>query len=302
MREETRALVAGIGAHSILRLNQFPTAAIVLMFAVTAHAWGWPVVRGGSQQLANALAKYLESLGGNIVTGRRVDSIDSLPAHRAVLFDLTPRELNRVAGQAFPESYRRNLEHYRYGPGVFKLDWALEGPIPWQAEACKCAATVHLGGTFEEVAAAEDAVHAGKTPERPFVILVQPSLFDPTRAPAGRHTAWAYCHVPNGSTVDMTDRIEAQVERFAPGFRNRIVKRHVFSPQDLERYNPNDVGGDINGGAADLFQLFTRPTWMTYRTPNRSVYICSSATPPTGGVHGMCGSWAAQMALRRSLS
>lgn len=300
--DETRALLSGLGAHSILRLTQIPTGAIVLMFAVTAHAWGWPVVQGGSQQLANGMAAYLRSLGGAISTGRRINAIGELPPHQAVLLDLTPRELVRVAAGAFPEWYRRKLERYRYGPGVFKLDWALDSPIPWQAEACARAGTVHLGGTLEEVVASEAAVHAETHPQRPFVILAQPSLFDPTRAPAGRHTAWAYCHVPNGSTEDMTDRIEAQVERFAPGFRNRILGRHVMSPLDLERYNPNVVGGDINGGTADLRQLFTRPTWMTYRTPDRHIYICSSATPPTGGVHGMCGTHAARMALHRALS
>jgi phytoene dehydrogenase-like protein len=285
----------------MVRLSQFPSGAVALMFAVTAHAWGWPVVRGGSQQLAAAMVRYLETLGGRVLVDHRVDSADDLPAHRAVLFDLTPRQLLRVAGSAFPPRYRRNLERYRYGPGVFKVDWALEAPVPWEAEICGRAGTVHLGGTLDEIVAAEDQVHFGTHPERPFVLLVQPSLFDTTRAPAGKHTAWAYCHVPNGTAVDMTERIEAQVERFAPGFRNRIAGRHVMSPLDLERYNPNLVGGDINGGIADLRQLFARPTWMTYRTPNPSIYICSSATPPTGGVHGMCGSNAAAMALRRTL-
>ena len=299
--DTARALIAGLAAHSMVRLSQFPSGAVALMFAVTAHAWGWPLVRGGSQQLAAALVRYLENLGGRVLVDRRVDSVDDLPAHRAVLFDLTPRELLRVAGSAFPPRYGRKLERYRYGPGVFKVDWALEAPIPWGSDICRQAGTVHLGGTLEEIVAAEDQVHLGAHPERPFVLLVQPSLFDTTRAPAGKHTAWAYCHVPNGTAVDMTDRIEAQVERFAPGFRNRIAGRHVMSPLDLERYNPNLVGGDINGGIADLRQLFARPTWMTYRTPNRSIYICSSATPPTGGVHGMCGSNAAEIALRRTL-
>jgi phytoene dehydrogenase-like protein len=300
--DEARALLAGLAAHSILRLGELPTGAVALMFAVTAHAWGWPVIRSGSQQLANAMVRYLESLGGAVTIDQRVDSVKELPPHRVALLDLTPRELLRVAGHAWPSAYRERLERYRYGPGVFKVDWALEDPIPWQAEACRRAGSIHLGGTFEDIVASEDQVHAGKHPEQPFVILVQPSLFDPTRAPAGEHTAWAYCHVPNGSTVDMTDRIEAQVERFAPGFLNRVAGRHVMAPLDLQRYNPNLVGGDINGGAADLRQLFTRPTWMTYRTPNERIYICSSATPPTGGVHGMCGNNAAELALRRTLS
>jgi phytoene dehydrogenase-like protein len=298
--ESARALFGGLAAHSILPLSQLPTAAYGLTLAVTAHAWGWPVVRGGSQLIANSLAGYLQSLGGAIVTGRRIQSLDDLPVGGLTLFDLTPRQLAAIAGRAFALGYRRKLERYRYGAAVHKVDWALDGAIPWQAQDCRHAGTVHLGGTLEEIATAEAAVHRGQHPERPFVILAQPSLFDPSRAPAGKHTAWAYCHVPNGSAVDMTDRIEAQVERFAPGFRNRIIGRSVMSPADLERYNPNNVGGDINGGAGDLRQLFTRPTWMTYRTPNRGIYLCSSSTPPTGGVHGMCGYFAARTALRRS--
>jgi phytoene dehydrogenase-like protein len=300
-REEgTRALFGGLAAHSILPLSALPSAAYGLMLAVTAHAWGWPVARGGSQLIADSLARYLRSLGGDVVTGRPIQSLDDLPAGGLTLFDVTPRQLAAIAGSALPTGYRGKLERFRYGAGVHKVDWALDGPIPWEAEGCRRAGTVHVGGTLEEIAAAEAAVHRGEHPERPFVILAQPSLVDPSRAPAGKHTAWAYCHVPNGSTVDMTDRIEAQVERFAPGFRNRIIGRSVMSPGDLERYNPNYVGGDINGGAGDLRQLFTRPTWMTYRTPNRGIYLCSSSTPPTGGVHGMCGYFAARTALRQA--
>ena len=235
--------------------------------------------------------------------GRPVRALDELPPCRAVLLDLTPRQVLAIAGQRFPAGYRRWLERYRYGPGVYKMDWALAGPIPWRAPECQRAATVHLGGTLDEIAAAERAVAAGRHPERPFVILAQPSLFDTSRAPAGRHTAWAYCHVPNGSRVDMTERIEAQVERFAPGFRDLILARSVARPADLEQYNPNYVGGDINGGLQDLRQLFTRPAprLNPYTTPDPRLYICSASTPPGGGVHGMCGYWAARAALRRVL-
>ena len=299
-REEgTRALLAGFAGHSMLPLNHLVTGAYGLMMAVTAHAWGWPVARGGSQHIADALAAYFRSLGGTIATRRPIRSMEDLPGG-LTLFDVAPRQLAEIAGPVLPAGYRRRLEGYRYGAGVYKVDWALDGPIPWQAEACGQAGTIHLGGALDEIVAAEAAVFRGQHAERPFVILAQPSLFDPGRAPAGQHTAWAYCHVPNGSEVDMTDRIEAQVERFAPGFRDRIIGRSGMSPRDLEAYNPTYVGGDINGGVPDLRQLFTRPTWMTYRTPNRSIYICSSATPPTGGVHGMCGYYGARSALRHS--
>jgi phytoene dehydrogenase-like protein len=300
-REEvTRALFAGLAVHAILPLTQLPTAAVALVLGMSAHAWGWPVAQGGSQRIADSLAGYLESLGGGIVTGRRIQSMADLPASGPTMFDVTPRQLAAIAGDALPSGYRRKLERYRYGPAVHKVDWALDGPIPWQADACWRSGTVHVGGTLDEITAAEAAVHRGEHPERPFVILAQPSLCDPGRAPAGMHTAWAYCHVPNGSAFDMTARIEDQVERFAPGFRRRVIGRSVMSPRDLERHNPNYVGGDINGGLADLRQLFARPTWMTYRTPNRKIYICSSATPPTGSVHGMCGYFGARAALRAS--
>jgi phytoene dehydrogenase-like protein len=259
------------------------------------------VTRGGSQKIADALAACLRSLGGEIITGRRVQSLDSLPPARAVLLDVTPRQALAIAGHRLPTGYRHKLGGYRYGPGVFKMDWALDGPIPWKAAACARAGTVHLGGTLEEVAAAERAVWAGEQPERPFVLVGQQSLFDPTRAPTGKHTVWAYCHVPHGSPVDMTARIEAQLERFAPGFRDRVLARHVMSPAELERRNANCVGGDINGGVQDLRQLFTRPAArpVPYATPTRGLYLCSSSTPPGGGVHGMCGYFAARAALRR---
>ncbi len=297
-----KGLFAGLAAHSFLPLEQAPSAAFGLVLGLLGHVAGWPLAHGGSQQIANALAAYLQSLGGEIVTGERVDSIDALPPADAVLFDLTPRQLLKVAGHRFPDAYRRRLSRYRYGPGAFKLDFALDGPIPWTATECTQAATLHLGGTFEEIAAGEREVAHGRHPERPFVLLAQPSLFDPSRAPEGQHTVWAYCHVPNGSTVDMTGRIEAQIERFAPGFRDRILARSVLSPTALENHNPNYVGGDINGGLQDLRQLFTRPLVRIppYTTPDKHIYICSSSTPPGGGVHGICGYHAARSALRRA--
>ncbi len=296
-----RALFAGIAAHSMLPLDQRPSAAFGLILAVLGHACGWPLVRGGSERISDALADELRGLGGQIVTGRRVDSLDELGAPAMTLADLTPRELLRVAGHRMPDGYRRRLARYRYGPGVFKLDWALAAPIPWRAPACGRAATLHLGGTFEEIAGAEAAVAAGRPVERPFVILVQPTRFDPGRAPVGKHTAWAYCHVPNGSPVDMTAAIERQVERFAPGFGETILARHALGPAGLERYNANYAGGDINGGRQDLGQLFTRPVtrFNPYTTPVAGLYLCSAATPPGGGVHGMCGVWAARAALAR---
>jgi phytoene dehydrogenase-like protein len=285
----------------MMPLEQPLTAAFGLVLGILGHALGWPLPQGGSQRLAAALAAYFRSLGGEIVTQTPVESLAKLPSSRLILFDLTPRQFLRLAGADLPAGYRRQLESYRYGPGVFKLDWALAGPIPWQDDACTRAGTIHLGGTLAEIAAAERAVWQNQHPEKPFVLLTQPSLFDSTRAPAGRHTAWAYCHVPNGSTVDMTGHIEAQVERFAPGFRERILARHVLSPTQLEAYNSNYVGGDINGGAQDFRQLFTRPThrwWAPYATPIKGFYLCSSSTPPGGGVHGMCGYHAAMAALR----
>jgi phytoene dehydrogenase-like protein len=299
--ERARALLAGIGAHSVLPLDEIPSAAVTLVLTVLGHGCGWPLPRGGAGRITEALAARLASLGGEIVTGRRVESLDELGGARLVLADVGPRDLARIGGARLPAGYRRRLARYRYGPGVFKLDWALDGPIPWKAVECARAATVHVGGTLEEIAAAEAAVGRGEHPDQPFVLLAQPSLFDASRAPAGRHTGWAYCHVPNGSGVDMTDRIEAQIERFAPGFRSRIVARHAMGPADYERYDPNYVGGDINGGRQDLCQLFTRPVarLVPYATPVDGLYLCSASTPPGGGVHGMCGYWAARAALRR---
>jgi len=295
-----RALLAGLAAHAIQPLENLSTGGYGLMLAVSAHAFGWPVVRGGSQKIADALVGELQSLGGRVMTGRRVVSMADLPPARAYLFDVTPRQLVTIAGEALPRSYLNQLTRFRYGPGVFKLDWAMDAPIPWRDPRCLRAGTIHLGGSLEEIAASEATVGRGQAPPAPYVLLSQPSLFDATRAPAGKHTVWAYCHVPNGSTVDMTDRIEAQVERYAPGFRNRVLARNVMTPADIERHNANCIGGDINGGSGDLRQWFLRPTWRRYATPNRQIYICSSSTPPTGGVHGLCGFFAAQTALRRA--
>ncbi len=297
---QARALLAGMSAHSMLPLERLTSAAAGLILMSLGHVCSWPLPRGGSQKIADALAAYLHSLGGEIVTGLEVENIDALPSSRAVLFDVTPRQLLRIAGHRLPESYKRSLRRYRYGPGSFKLDFALSDPIPWKAQECLQAGTVHLGGTFAEIAASERQVWQGEPSERPFVLLAQQSLFDATRAPEGKHTAWTYCHVPHGSTFDMTERIEAQIERFAPGFRERILARHVFTPADLERYNANYVGGDINGGVQDLWQLFTRPTFrlIPYTTPAKNIFICSSSTPPGGGVHGLCGYFAAQAVLR----
>jgi len=271
------------------------------MLGMLGHAVGWPFPRGGSQQLADALAAHLRSLGGEIETGRRVESLAELGDARAILLDVTPRQLVAMSGDTLPERYRRRLEKFRYGPGVFKLDWALDGPIPWTAAECTRAATVHLGGTLEEIVASEREPWRGSVSDKPYVLLAQPSLFDPSRAPEGKQTAWAYCHVPNGWTADMTERIESQVERFAPGFRDRIIARSTLGPAELEAHNANLVGGDINGGAADLRQLFTRPVARRspYTTPLPNVFICSASTPPGGGVHGMCGWHAARAALRK---
>jgi phytoene dehydrogenase-like protein len=298
--ERARAVFAGVAGHSILPLERPATAAIGLVLGALAHAVGWPLPRGGSRRIAEALGAHLQSLGGEIRTGSPVESLDSLPPARVVVCDVTPRQLLALAGDRLRGRYRRGLERYRYGPAAFKLDFALSGPIPWKAAGCARAATVHLGGTLDEIAASEAAVGRGEHPERPFVLLVQPSLFDASRAPAGRHTAWAYCHVPNGSTFDMRARIEAQIERFAPGFRDLVLARSVLTPARLEERNPNYVGGDINGGAQDLGQMFTRPVAriVPYSTPVPGLYICSSSTPPGGGVHGMCGYHAARAALK----
>jgi phytoene dehydrogenase-like protein len=296
--EPARALFAGLAAHSLLPLERVPTAAFGLIFAMTAPVAGWPIPRGGSQSIANALGSYFRSLGGEIITGEMVQSLDELPKSRAVLCDVTPRQLLAIAGRRLPEPYRHKLERYRYGPAVCKLDWALDAPIPWTAEPCRRAGTVHVGGTLDEIATSERAPWNGEHAERPFILLAQPTLFDPSRAPAGAHIAWAYCHVPLNSQVDMSDRIERQIERFAPGFRRTILKRSVLLASDLQAHNPNLIGGDINGGSAQLDQFFLRPTRRLYRTPSRGLYLCSASTPPGGGVHGLCGYLAARAALR----
>jgi phytoene dehydrogenase-like protein len=302
--ERARAIFAGIAAHSILPLEQILTASFGLVLGVLGHAVGWPLPAGGSQQFANALAAHLRRLGGEIVTGRYVECLEELPPAKVYLLDVTPRQLLRIAGERLPARYRRQLEAYRYGAGAFKIDYALAGPVPWRAPECAQAGTVHLGGTLDEIALSERTVWQGEHPERPYVLVAQQSLFDPARAPAGKHTLWVYCHVPNGSIVDMTARIEAQIERFAPGFGDLVLARHVRGPAQLEAYNPNYIGGDINGGVQDLGQMWTRPVrrWNPYATPVKGLYLCSSSTPPGGGVHGMCGLHAAETALRSHFS
>ena len=298
--EHARGLFAGIAAHAMLPLENLSTAAYGMALGIAAHVSGWPFVKGGSQNLANALGAYLKSLGGEIITNHRVESIDELPEARAFLFDVTPKQLIKIAGKRLPDGYRRALEKFRYGPGIFKIDFALDGPIPWKAEECKLAGTVHMGGTLAEVAQSERETAEGKPPEKPYVLVVQQTLFDKTRAPDGKHTVWAYCHVPNSSKFDMTERMLAQFERFAPGFCDRIIAQHVMTPAWAESHNANYIGGDINSGAGDLWQLYTRPTWSLtpYRTAAKGIYICSSSTPPGGGVHGMSGYHAACVALR----
>ncbi len=297
--ERARALLGGCSAHSMLSLRSPASGAFGLVLMLSAHQVGWPVARGGSQRLADALSSHLRSLGGDIEAGHLVESLDELQGFDITLLDVTPRQLLRLAGARLPDGYARRLARYRYGPGIFKLDWALEGPIPWTAPGVARAGTVHVGGTLDEMAASEQAATQGEHSDRPFVLLVQPSLFDDTRAPQGKHTAWAYCHVPHGSSRDMTEAIEGQVERFAPGFRDVIAARSSMHAADVERRNPNYVGGDINGGVQDLRQLFTRPVarLVPYTTPVDGLYICSSSTPPGGGVHGMCGYFAASAAL-----
>lgn len=294
-----RALFAGNAAHSFLSLEALGTAAFGLILSITGHAVGWPIARGGSQRVADALLAYFRSLGGHTEAGAPVSDLGELGGSRVVMLDVGPRQVARLAGDRLPAGYRRSLLHYRYGAAAFKLDWALDGPVPWRAADCARAATVHLGGTLEEIAASEAAHERGHVHERPFVLFVQPTLFDPSRAPAGKHTAWAYCHAPNGFPHDLTGHIERQVERFAPGFRDRILARSVLSPAALERWNGNLVGGDINGGKMDLRQIVARPVArpMPYRTPLPGVYLCSASTPPGGGVHGMAGYHAARVAL-----
>jgi phytoene dehydrogenase-like protein len=297
--ERARALFAGVAAHSMLPLEKLTTSAVALVLAVAGHAAGWPFARGGSQQLTAALVRYLESLGGQVITNCYVESLEQLPPARAILLDVTPRQLIRMAGAKLPGSYRRNLERFKYGPGVYKLDWALHQPVPWRAKECAQAGTVHLGGTMDEICESERQPWRGKVSDRPYVLFTQASLFDPSRAPAGKHTAWGYCHVPNGFTGNVTQAIENQVERFAPGFKDCIAARSVMGPAEMEQHNPNLIGGDIGGGAAYLSQMFLRPTASLYRTPVDGVFLCSSSTPPAQGVHGMCGYFAAEAALKR---
>jgi phytoene dehydrogenase-like protein len=298
--ERARALFAGLAAHSIMPLEQRATASFGLVLAAVGHQVGWPFPEGGSQKLADALASYVRTLGAEIATSAPVTSLDELRAASLVLCDVTTRPFLTIAGERLPERYRHRLERFQPGPGVFKLDWALSGPIPWAAEPCRRAGTVHVGGTLDEIATGERAPWRGEHAERPFVLLTQPSAFDPTRAPEGMQTAWAYCHVPNGSDTDMTDRIERQIERFAPGFGELVLARNAMGPAELERRNPNLTGGDITGGAQTLWQLLARPALrlVPYKTPLEGVYLCSSSTPPGGGVHGMCGFLAARAALR----
>ncbi len=302
--ERARGLFAGLAGHSMLPLEQVGSAAIGLVLAAAGHAVGWPIPEGGARSIAEALAGHLGSLGGTIETGRWVRSLDRIARDRVVLLDVGPRQLLALAGEHLPAGYRRRLARFRYGPGVFKVDWALSGPLPWRAAACRRAGTVHLGGTLSEIAAAEGAVWRGEHAERPYVLLSQPTLVDPGRAPAGRHVAWGYCHVPSGSSVDRTEAIEAQVERFAPGFRDLILARHTMTAREMEAHNPNYVGGDINGGAAALGQLFFRPVarLSPYTTPVPGLFLCSSSTPPGGGVHGMCGVFGARAALAAARS
>jgi phytoene dehydrogenase-like protein len=299
--ERARALFAGFAAHSFLALEETLSGAFGMVIAITAHAVGWPIPRGGSQSITNALCSYVSSLGGRVRTSSRVESLAELGEYNLILCDVTPCQLIRIGSRSLTENFKRALKRFRYGPGVFKVDYALSTPIPWKNAGCSRAATVHIGGSFEEIAASEFAARTGKIAERPFIILAQPSLFDASRAPAGKHTAWAYCHVPNGSNTDMLPRIENQIERFAPGFRDCILARRVFTPADLEKMNANLVGGDIGGGAMDIRQFLFRPTWRTYATSASNVYICSSSTPPGAGVHGMCGYHAAKMALARGI-
>jgi phytoene dehydrogenase-like protein len=298
--EKARGLWAGMAAHSIMPLNNLSTAAIGFVLMATGHLKGWPIPKGGSQQIANALLSYFKSLGGKVQTNFYVRSLEALPSAKAILFDVTPKQLLEIAGHKFSSVYSWQLKRYRYGMGVFKMDWALDGPIPWKDPNVSGAGTVHIGNTFDEIATSELATSRGQHSEKPFILLAQQSLFDASRAPEGKHTVWAYCHVPNGSTVDMSSKIENQIERFAPGFKSMILKKHVMNTADMQAKNANYIGGDINGGIMDVRQLFTRPALRLspYRTSARGLYICSSSTPPGGGVHGMCGYHAARNVLK----
>jgi len=308
--EPARALFAGIAAHSFLPLESLVTSAFGLVLGSAGHAVGWPLPRGGSQSISNALANYFRELGGKIEIDRRIENLNQLPKSRVTLFDATVWQFARIAGERLPTGYRNRLENFRHAPGIFKIDYALSSPIPWKSEACRRAGTIHLGRTLDQIASAERDVARGQVPDRPFVLVAQQSLFDETRAPRGKHTLWAYCHVPFGCSprrvrpvadkIDMSERIESQIEQFAPGFRDCVLARHKMSATDLEKSNPNLAGGDINGGAANLWQLIARPILSStpYRTPLGGIYLCSSSTPPGGGVHGMCGYHAARAALR----
>jgi phytoene dehydrogenase-like protein len=298
--DHARGLLAGMAAHSIQPLTNISTSAFALVLMAAGHHQGWPIPKGGSASIATSLASYFTSIGGKIETNLMVTSLSQLPSCHAVLFDITPKQLLKIAGHQFSSLYQWQLKRYRYGMGVYKIDWALDGPIPFKNSICKEAGTIHLGNTFEEIVASEQQSWQGKHPEKPFVLLAQASVFDPSRAPEGKHTAWAYCHVPNNSTVDMSTIIERQVERYAPGFRDLILSKHTMDSQQIENYNPNYIGGDINGGVIDIGQLFTRPAlrFSPYKTSKKGLYICSSSTPPGGGVHGMCGYYAAKQALK----
>jgi phytoene dehydrogenase-like protein len=299
--DRTKALFAGCAAHSMVSLNKIATASFGISLAMVAHIVGWPIIKGGSQKLADCLEIYFRSLGGEIETARKVESLNLLPAAKVILLALTPRQVASVAADQLPQKFRNRLLKFQYGPGIFKIDWALNGPIPWKDPACSRSATLHLGSSFDEILESESNAWTGKISTKPFVIFAQQSLFDSSRAPAGKHTAWGYCHVPCGSTVDMTERIENQIERFAPGFKDLILARHTFNSVQLQQHNENIVGGDIGGGANDLMQIIARPVlkWDPYSTPNPRIFICSSSTPPGGGVHGMCGYNAANSALKK---
>ena len=298
--DKAKGLLAGMAAHAIQPLTNLATSAVALVLLATGHCAGWPIPQGGSQAIASAMASYFTSLGGRIQTDFYVTSLKELPLAHAILFDVTPKQLLQIAGYQLSSLYKWQLRRFRYGMGVFKIDWALDAPIPFTAEACRLAGTLHLGSTFKQIAAGEQDIWNGKHPDKPFVLLSQPTVFDASRAPAGKHTGWAYCHVPNGSVKDMTAIIENQVERYAPGFKQTILARHTMNTEEIAAYNPNYIGGDINGGVLDLAQLFTRPVLRLspYKTSAKGLYICSSSTPPGGGVHGMCGYYAAKKALR----
>jgi phytoene dehydrogenase-like protein len=298
--EPARALIAGSAAHGMMPLDHPLTAGVGLTLTALSHIGGWPIPRGGAQSITRALVTYLATLGGEVFADSPVNDVDKLPSAKIVLCDLSPRPLLRIAGHKFPSAYRRKLERYRYGIGAYKVDWALDAPIPWTSDVCRRAGTIHVGGTSREIAASERDPWNGRASERPFVLLSQPTVFDPSRAPAGKHVAWGYCHVPAGSTANMLDRIEQQIERFAPGFRRCVIARSIMTPRDIEVNNANYVGGDIGAGVSDLRQFFSRPTWRNYATPVKGLYLCSASTPPGVGVHGMCGYYAAKLALARA--